>query len=156
MMVHKIKLPGNILLFLSVVIAAVSAATCGYLAVTEPTLPPLARVGLGTGVLFGLAWTVWLLKVLRSGQLNLATDSRRAAQMSWLFTVLMVTFFLVLGMSTPDRQKGILMILQALAFLIGAAVYWLNYRIEAAECHMREQILRMEMHLTELLEKQAR
>jgi hypothetical protein len=74
--------------------------------------------------------------------------------MVWVFTVLMVVFFLVVGISAADRLLGVLMILQSLAFLIGAAVYWLSYRIEAAELNVKEQLLRMELQITELLESE--
>jgi hypothetical protein len=153
MMVRKLKLPARIFIAVVALASLASAGLCGYLAATEPALPLVARVGLGTGVLFGLAWAAWSLNVLRSGEMNLRRDPRLAAQMVWVFTVLMVMFFLVAGMSAKDRLLGILMILQSLAFLIGAAVYWLSYRIEAAELTAKEQLLRTELQITELLER---
>lgn len=154
MMIRQLSLPSRIFIGIVAVFALGSATVCGFLAVTEHSLPQIARIGLGTGVVFGLAWTAWSVKILRSGQMNLAKDPRTAAQMAWVFTVLMVTFFLFLGLSAQDRQLGILMILQSLAFLIGAAVYWLTYRIEAAELNVKEQLLRTELQITELLERQ--
>lgn len=153
MRVHKLQPTARIFMTIVSLFALASAGVCGYLAMTEETLPLAARIGLGTGMLFGLAWFVWTLKILRTGELNLSKDPRVAAQMVWVFTVLMVVFFLIVGMSTADRLLGVLMILQSLAFLIGAAVYWLSYRIEAAELNLKEQLLRTEMQITELLER---
>ena len=62
-------------------------------------------------------------------------------------TTAMVVFFLIVGMSTRDRLLGILMVLQSLAFLIGAAVYWLSYRIDAAELNVTERLLQLELQL---------
>jgi hypothetical protein len=154
MMVRKLRLPARVFIAIVAVFSLASAGVFGYLAATEETLPLTARIGLGTGVLFGLAWSAWSLRILRSGQMNLQKDPRLAAQMVWVFTVLMVVFFLVVGISAADRLLGVLMILQSLAFLIGAAVYWLSYRIEAAELNVKEQLLRMELQITELLESE--
>jgi hypothetical protein len=153
MMTRKLKLPARIFISVVGVFALGSAALCGYLAVTEATLPVLARVGLGVGVLFGLAWAAFSFKVVRSGEMNLLTDQRLAAQMVWVFTVLMVTFFLILGMSTEDRLLGVLVILQSLVFLIGAAVYFLGYLIQSATLSLKEHLLRTELQITQLLEK---
>ncbi len=151
MLTQKLTGPRRVFLSLIAVAAAASAFVCGYLAWTESQLPPMARLGLGTGVLFGLGWVMAIASVLRRGEIDLRRDGRRIAQLAWGFTVLMVTFFLVIGMSLPDRLLGILMIVQSLVFLIGAAVYWLSYRIEAAELNVKEKLLEIELHLAELM-----
>ncbi len=66
----------------------------------------------------------------------------------------MMTFFLLVGVATEDRLTGILMIVQGMAFLIGAAVYWLTYRIEQSELTTREMLLRLELRIAELCEGQ--
>lgn len=153
MFVRKLSIPVRLFVGVVSMFSAGMAGLCGYLAATETSLPLVARIGLGTGVLFGLAWTALTVKVVRSGEINFKGDARRAAQMVWVFTVLMVVFFLVVGLSAEDRLLGILMVLQALAFLIGAAVYWLSYRIEAAELSVTERLLQLELQLAELAEK---
>lgn len=153
MLVRKLSLPARLFIGIVAIGSLCSAALCGYLAVTESQLPLAARVGLGTGMLFGLAWAAWTVRVLRRGEMNLKQDPRRAAQMAWVFTVLMVMFFMFVGMSAPDRLLGVLMILQSLPYLIGAAVFFLAYRIEAAELTVKEHLLRMELQITELLEQ---
>ena len=140
------------------VVAAValgSAAVCGFLALTEPNLPALARVAFGVGTLFGLAWAAVAARVCWRGAIDLKLDSRRIATMVWVFTVLMMVFFLVIGMSTEDRLLGVMMIANGIAFLIGAAVYWLTHRIEQAELATREKLLQIELRLAELSEKQS-
>jgi hypothetical protein len=139
-------------IFLSVVAigALASAAVCGGLAITEEGLPTLARTGLGVGSLFGLAWAAMAIRLCRRGTMDLQRDNRQIAAMVWVFTVLMMVFFLIMGMSTEDRLLGLMLIANGLAFLIGAAVHMLSCRIEQAELGTREQLLRLELQLAEL------
>ena len=134
--------------------ALVSTVVCGSLAITEPNLPTLARVGLATGTLFGLAWFAVAARICWRGTLDLRLDARRIAVMVWVFTVLMMVFFLLVGMTAKDRLLGLMMIANGLAFLIGAAVYWLTYRIEQSEFNTREMLLQLELRLAELGERQ--
>jgi hypothetical protein len=134
-------------------VALASAVICGSLAVTETELPTLPRVGLGVGTLFGLAWMLVLGRIARRGAIDLRIDNRLMAAMVWVFTVLMMVFFLMVGMSIEDRLKGLLMIANGLAFLVGAGVYFLAFRIEQAELSVREKLLELELRLAELSEK---
>jgi hypothetical protein len=133
--------------------ALASTFVCGFLALTEPNLPTLPRVGLAVGSLFGLAWTAAAARICWRGSLDLQIDARRIAAMVWTFTVLMMVFFLIAGMSARDRMQGLMMIANGLAFLIAAAVYWLTYRIEQAEFNTRERLLHLELRLAEMAEK---
>ena len=150
MLTRKLTTFQRVFFCLVVVASLVSAFVCGSLALTEPQLPPLARLGLGTGVVFGLAWVILMVSVLRRGEIDLKRDARRIAQMVWSFTVLMSVFFCAVGMSRPDKQISVLLILQSLVFLIGAAVYWLNHRIEESELNVKEKLLEIELQLAEL------
>ncbi len=155
MLIRKLTTPRRVVLGILTLFALVSAGVCGFLAATEPTLPPLARIGLATGVVFGLAWMVALGNILRRGEIHLKLDGRRIAQMVWCFTLLMVVFFVMVGMSTTDRLNGLLMIAQSLVFLISAAVYWLNFRIEESELNVKEKMLQMELQISELARNAA-
>jgi MFS family permease len=135
------------------VLALAGALLCGFLALTEPDLPIVPRIGLGTGTLFGIGWMVVAARLAWRGTMDARMDSRRIAAMVWIFTVLMMVFFLIVGMSSEDRLLGLTMIANGLAFLIGAAVYWLTHRIEQAELAVREKLLRIELRLAELCEK---
>jgi hypothetical protein len=153
MFIRELHLPGRIFFGAIALFCLATAVLCGYLAVTQTELPVVARVGLGIGTLFGLTGAVMLARVLRRGALNLKIDNRRIAAMVWVFTVLMMTCFLMLGMSIEDRVMGVLMIVYGLTFLVGAGVFLLAYRIEQAELGVREKLLELELRLAELGEK---
>ena len=153
MFIHQLRLPGRIFIGFVGSFTLATAVLCGYLAVTQTELPALARVGLGTGTLFGLAGTVMMTRVLRRGAIDLKVDGSRIAAVVWVFTVLMMTFFLMLGMSIEDRLKGVMMIAYGLTFLVCAGVYMITYRIQRAELATREKLLELELRLAELGEK---
>jgi hypothetical protein len=150
MFVRKLSAPYRALMVVLSVFSLVMAGVCGYLAVTEAKLPLLARVGLGVGVLFGLAWFVMLVSVLRQGAMDMRTHGRWMAVMVWVFTVLMAVFFQVLGMTVPDRMLGLAMMANGLVFLIGAAVYWLSFLIGQSQLNTREKLLQLELRLAEM------
>lgn len=131
----------------------ISGLVCATLALTEPELPPLPRTAVAIGSLFGVAWAVVAARIGWRGALDLKADARRIAVMAWTFTVLMMTFFLIAGMSARDPVQGVRMIVGGLPLLIGAGVYWLNYRIENAELNSQEKLLQLELRLATLSEQ---
>jgi hypothetical protein len=149
MLIRKLSAPRRVFLSLVTVAASGSALVCGTLALTEPQLPILARLGLATGVLFGVGWVITIVSILRRGEMDLKRDSRRIAQMVWGFTLLTSIFFCAIGMSRPDKPLSVLLMLQSLIFLISAAVYWLNHRIEESELNVKEKLVELELHLAE-------
>lgn len=62
----------------------------------------------------------------------------------------MSILFCAVGLSRLDKPVSVLLILQSLVFLISAAVYWLNHRIEESELNVKEKLLEIELHLAEL------
>ena len=152
MFVRKLSVTSRAFISLIMVADFAAAVLCAWLLFTETTLPTLARVGLGTGVLFALAWGSWFVFMLRHGETNIRRDGAIMAGMVWTFTVLMSIFMIVVGATTEDRSKGMIVILQALFFLVGAAVYFLSQRIEAAQLNVTERLLKMELQLTELMQ----
>ena len=153
MFVRELTSPRRVFFGIVATIAACSAVVCGFLTVTEPDLPTMARAGLGVGTLFGIAWAIVAGRICWRGALDMKVDSRRIASMVWVFTVLMMVFFLMVGMSVEDRLLGLMMIGNGLAFLIGAGVYWLTHRIEQSELATREKLLQLELQLAKLCEK---
>ena len=139
-------------LVMTVVIGLGSAALCGFLALTEPELPPLARAGLATGVVFGVAWAVVAFVIVRHGAINLKTHGYWMASMVWVFTLLMVIFFLMIAATMDDQLKGLLMVGNGLVFLICAAVHWISYKIDDARLSTREKLLELELRLADLAE----
>lgn len=135
------------------VASIISGVVCAALAITEPDLPMVPRIGLGVGSLFGLAWAIVAGRISRRGALNLKVDSPRMAAMAWSFTVLLTTFFLLAGMSAKDPMQGIKMMLGALPFLIGAGVNLITNRIESAELNAQEKFLQLELRLATMSEQ---
>jgi predicted membrane channel-forming protein YqfA (hemolysin III family) len=152
MFVRELTTPRRVFFAIVGVVALISATVCGSLALTEPSLPTLPRVGLAVGTLFGLAWAAVAARICWRGALERRIDARRIAVMVWVFTVLMMVFFLMAGMTVEDRLLGLMLIANGLAFLIGAGVYWITYRIEQAELNTREKLLQLEVRLAELQE----
>ena len=153
MFIQKLRMPGRIFIGFVGIFTLATAVLCAYLTITQTELPALARVGLGTGTLFGLVGTVMLTRVLRRGAIDIKVDGSRIAAVVWVFTVLMMTFFLALGMSIEDRLQGVTMIAYGLTFLIGAGVFLITYRIQQAELATREKLLELELRIAELGEK---
>jgi peptidoglycan/LPS O-acetylase OafA/YrhL len=152
MFVRELTTPRRVFFAIVGIVALISATVCGSLALTEPNLPTLPRVGLAVGTLFGLAWSAVAVRTCWRGSLELRIDARRLAVMVWVFTVLTMIFFLIAGMSAEDRLLGLMLIANGLAFLIVAGVYWITYRIEQAELNTREKLLQLEVRLAELQE----
>lgn len=155
MLIRELSLPRRAAMIVIAIFDVIAAIVCGSLVVTEQGLPPLARVGLGVGTLFAVAWVAWLVRLLRRGEMNLREDGRWMARMVWGFTLLMVIFMVIAGATMADRSKGLLMIMQSFLFLISAAVYWLNHRIEDSELNITERLLRMELQLAELSQSRS-
>jgi hypothetical protein len=153
MFIRELTTTRRVVFGIVAIVALTTALVCASLAVTEPTLPALPRIGLSVGTLFGLAWAVVAARICWRGVLDVKLDARRIAAMVWVFTVLMMVFFLMAGMTAKDRMLGLMMIANGLAFLIGAGVYWITYRIEEAELNTREKLLQLELWLAELSEK---
>jgi len=152
MFVRKLSTTTRVFLCALIVFDLGAAVLCGSLAVTEPNLPPIARIGLGVGVLFALAWTALFATMLRRGEMNLRKDSALMGGMVWGFTLLMCILMAMAGAMLEDRAKGAIAILFAIFFLISAAVYFLSQRIESAQLNLTERLLRMELQVTELMQ----
>lgn len=126
----------------------------GVLAVIVPKeLPMLARLGFVIGAIFGLVWAIISIRILKKGVLNLKTDSKAMAGMTWVFVVIMMTLFLMLGGRDPNSVKSVFMVLYGMVFLISAASYMINTAIEQARLSTHEKLLKIEYRLAELAEQ---
>jgi MFS family permease len=152
MFVRKLSTSSRVFISVLIVFDLAAAALCGTLAVTEQNLPLIARIGLGTGVFFALAWVVLFAVLLRRGEMNIRRDSSLIGAMVWGFTLVMCILMVMGGAMLEDRGKGAIIILYALFFLISAAVYFLAQRIEAAQLNLTERLLRMELQLTDVMQ----
>ncbi|MBI2435384.1 MAG: hypothetical protein HYV26_21220 [Candidatus Hydrogenedentes bacterium] len=118
------------------------------------TLPPLAVAGFFLTALFGLAFAAVAFLVLRAGKLRVLRDEGLFTGLVWMFMVLMMTLFLVLGQEMEDTAKGTQMILIGLVFFVTFGVVGLlQYRIHQTESRVREAVLRVELQVAELAER---
>ena len=150
MLTKELSRPRRAFLVVVLLASAMMAGLFVFLLTTEANLPTVAKVGFAMGLVFSLGWIIVLGRILRKGAIDLVRDERRIAQMVWVFTVGMTVLFLYAGMATLGTGKellGLMLMVQSLVFLIGAAVYFLTYRINAAELSMKERLLHLEMQL---------
>ena len=120
------------------------------------SLPALTSLGFLAGALFGLLFSLFSIRVLRKGRLNLRKDVGRFTGLVWAFMIIMMTLFLVMGQQMENTEKGTQMILVGLVFLITFGVVgMLQYNIQQAELRTREAILRLEQQVAALTEHLA-
>ena len=153
MLIRKLTGPHKVLIVGVMLFSLAVAGLCAYLAITVGRLPVMARIGLGSGTLFGLAWVALSIAVLRRGSLDMLSDQRRMAQLVWGFTLLLVICLTIVGLSAPDPVKGLPMVAKARVFLISAGFYWITFFIQQPELNMKERLLRLELQLTELSQR---
>jgi len=126
----------------------------GAAAVMAPReFPMLGRLMFVAGAVFGLAWAALAAVIVRRGSINLKSDGKAAAGMTWCFLVLLTTVTLLLASKHPNRIVGVHMICGVLPFLIMGTVFMIQYRIQEAELKTREKLLEIELRIAELAEK---
>jgi hypothetical protein len=129
------------------------AVFLGSLAIIHHERPILARIGVGGGAAFALAWTVFAGWTLRKGTWHGRIQPTVAAVLGWLAAVFLETLLLVLAPEAKDPYLGTVAILGGLAILVGAGFQLIGTRIQQSELQMREAFLRMEYRLAELAEE---
>jgi hypothetical protein len=129
----------------------------GYVAWTSPSeLPLITWLIFVAGAVFGAFWAVICGYILKKGSINLRTDENVVHGFVWVFMVLMMTALLVAGGMMNDRVLGIYMVLYGLVFFVMFAIpTFLNLRINRLEVGLREQIIRMQITLAEIVENQT-
>jgi Mn2+/Fe2+ NRAMP family transporter len=142
---------------LGCILGLLLAGLLGHSAWTAPPgLPLLGRLILVVGAVFGVAWAGMSAYVLKRGSMNLRTDENAKHALMWIFMVLMMTVFLVIGTQMDDRLLGISLVLDALVFFVVFAIpAFVAMRVNRMEMQVREQLLRMEIALAEMAERQA-
>jgi len=124
-----------------------------FAVIASAEFPILGRLGFAVGAVFGLAWAILGIVILRRGSINLKTHAPAAAGMGWGLTVIIATFCL-LSMGNEPRESlvGIRMCLAGVIFLVPAAMFMIHSRIQQSELKIREKLLEIEYRLTELAE----
>lgn len=137
-------------------LSLVLALLFSYYAWKAPAeFPLLARLGFVAGGVFGLVWFGLSVWVLKKGSFNLRTDENTANGLTWCVMVIMMTLFMLLGGRMKDQTAGIAMVLNSLAFFVAFAIpAFINLRVNRMELGLREQLLKLELKLAQMVENQ--
>jgi hypothetical protein len=130
-------------------------AFLGGLALVRHELPVLARVGLGGGAVFGLAWALLCGRALRRGTWELRFQPAAMAGLTWGLAVLLETCFLVLAPQFPDHFQATVALFSGLVILVGAGVMLVTACIQQTELRTQEALLRLEHRIAELSERRS-
>jgi len=117
-------------------------------------LPLLGTIGFALSSLFGLAFALVTISVMKRGRFNFKKDTGKITGLVWCFMIGMMTLFLVEGQQMKDTGKGTQLILVGLVFfVIFGVVGMLQYNIQQSELRVRESMLKIELQLAELTER---
>jgi hypothetical protein len=133
----------------------------------EPEFPIMGRIIFASGALFGLAFAVLSVLILRRGSINLRfwqnaslrqlrTMHPAAFGLTWGFCVLLAVGSQMMGTQMADPARGNQMILGGIMAMVlfGIPVMILSAATES-ELLVREKFLQLELHLAELREMLA-
>jgi hypothetical protein len=112
--------------------------------------PGILLAGLAVGAAFGIAGAIMAGRILLRGSYRHRQDSTAQANLIWVFTVLMVTLFMLMDGFYP--KSGSRMTIFGLVFLVGAAVLLLRTVIEQSELRTREKLLEIQYEMAEMKE----
>ena len=127
------------------------ATLFGYVAIWSYGDLPLWGTGtFALSAVFGLIYAGISAWIAYSGRLLVNIQPPAMAGLSWGFTVIVVTIFLV---AMPDSIAGVRALVGGLVFLVMAAVFLLASRTEQAELRTKEKLLEIEYRIAELSEK---
>ncbi|MHB9029782.1 MAG: hypothetical protein ACYC9O_13530 [Candidatus Latescibacterota bacterium] len=156
---HDTKLSGprkwGIIALIPVLLAQV--AFFGYaLIIAGWELPALAKAGFGLALLFALACTAFLARILFKGSYNIKTDTNLFTAVFWVFLVFMITIIMMLAGNLDDPLKGIAMVLNGIVFFLFGVVFFLQNAVRQANLRTREKLREIENQLSDLNSKLAR
>lgn len=141
-------------LIFGIVVSAATAATAGVLAVRLRHERLALVATLGVGSVLAVVGAVLAGRILARGTYRRDRDSITQAGFIWVFTILMVTGFMLTG--GIDSIRGVGMTVFGIVFLIGAAVLLLRTVVEQSELRTREKLLEMELRLTRISDELAK
>lgn len=123
-----------------------------WAAIIGTGLPPVFRAMFGLGVLVTLAWTIIGGKIVLSGKMHLKTHPNALTGMMWGFVLTVQIVILMWGGQHPESVKSVYMAIYGLTFLLMAALFMLNNRIEQSELNTKQKLLGIELRLAEIAE----
>ena len=129
----------------------------GIAAIKAPhDFPLLGRIGFILGAVYGAVWAVVAFTIARRGSMNRKTQLNVVLGLTFGFMVIMMTLFMMQGMDMEDSLKGLKMILGGLVFFVmfGLPSLVMMY-LNRAELGIREHLLRLELQIAEIVEKQT-
>ena len=137
--------------------AALSLGLVGLFVVLFLRLPsdaPMgARIGIGAGGAFALAWCILALGVARRGVHDLRFHGNLMSALIWGLNIILMTIFLYAGTSMPDAAKGSRVILFGLVFWSAFAIpTFIGRAVQQSELRLREHMLKLELELAQLAE----
>ena len=151
----KLTLSGRIMWIFTTLMGVAFAIGFSYVAlISAQELPWLMRVGFAMGAVFGAAWAVLGIWTLKKGSFNWLKHDNAVHGLSFGFVLLLLIILLLLGNQIGDRTVAIQMALNgAIFFLIFGIPALFNIRINRTEASLREQMLKLELKMTEIAEK---
>ena len=151
----KLTLSGKIMWIFASLGGVAFAIGFSYVAlVSAQELPWLMRVGFAIGAVFGSAWAALGIWTLKKGSINVFQHENVAHALSFGVVLILLIIFLLLGNQIEDRTVAIQMALNgAIFFLIFGIPALFNMRINRTEASLREQMLKLELKMTEIAEK---
>ena len=125
-----------------------------YLAIVIKEGPWLVRFGLIGGAVFGAAWTILGIWILKKGSFKLFRHENAIHGLTFGFALLLLITMLLLGGQAGDRTTGIqLMLIGSIFFLVFGIPALFNMRINRTESSLREQLLKIELQIAEIADK---
>jgi hypothetical protein len=112
-------------------------------------MPAFAKFGIGIGILFSAGWIALLVRILRRGSMDIKNDANAMAGMNWVFVVILIVMFMLVG---GNQLRGIMMVLNGMVFLVGGMVFLLGNSINQEDLQTREALLKIKYRLVDLNE----
>ena len=126
----------------------------GIAAVLAPKdFPILARIGFVSGAIFGLAFGGLMGWIARKGIFKVKVHSMAVAGMAWVFVIIMLTLFMVMGGKHPDSVRSVFMVVCGLVYLVVVVLIMILGRISYSELKTREKLLEIEYRLAQIAEQ---
>lgn len=154
MLERKLTRSGRVVWGLASLIGAWFFVYFSYVAITVQQGNWLVRAGFVVGAVFGAAWTVLGVSILRKGSFRLFRDENTVQSLTFGFTLLLLIVLLILGGQNADKTAGIqMMITGGIFFLAFGIPAVFNMRINRTESALREHLLKLELQIAEMAEK---
>jgi len=141
------------------VFGLLNAVFFGGITLVSTGLPYWGRACFALGALFCLSLAAVFSWIAWKGTLKLRTLPTHISSAGWGFVIIIITIFMVFTGFFRDVShllRGILMMVDALVFLIMATYSMISNCIDQAELRMREKLLGIELCLAQMAEEIAK